>query len=258
MAARPELVGDAAEGVGELGGRGRFRRERRATGTGAVDGDREERPGQCSSRPRAQQSRERADRDGTAEPPPGRRARARGGQSIVDAVGDHPLREAGQRAGQCEQGGAHHGTAVPRRASSAPSTSRSRVRPDPRTQTDRTATQPSAAARTPSASNTRLTGGQATHVQHDLDCCGELAVQCRAREPACRREGLHASGHLLRRVGVHGACAAVVAGVQRGEQLADLGAADLPDDQSIGPHPQRLPNEVAKLDAARALDVGRP
>ena len=95
-------------------------------------------------------------------------------------------------------------------------------------------------------------------MQHDLDRGGELAVQRRAGEPAGRGERLHAGRDLLRRVGVHGARAAVVAGVQRGEQLAYLGAADLADDQSVGSHPQGLPDEVAQLDPARTLDVGRP
>ena len=103
-----------------------------------------------------------------------------------------------------------------------------------------------------------VTGGQAPHVQHDLDRRGELAVQCRPGEAAGGGEGLHARGHLLRRVGVQGARAAVVAGVERREQFADLRAADLADDQPVGPHPQGLPDEVTQLDAARALDVGRP
>ena len=101
-------------------------------------------------------------------------------------------------------------------------------------------------------------GGQAAHVQHDLDGRGELAVQRGPGQAAGRGERLHARGHLPRRVGVHGARAAVVAGVERGQQVADLGAADLADDQPVGPHPQRLPDQVAQLDPARALDVGGP
>ena len=103
-----------------------------------------------------------------------------------------------------------------------------------------------------------VTGGQAPHVQHDLDRRGELAVQCRPGEPAGGRRGPPYGRDLLRRVGVHGARAAVVAGVERREQVADLSPADLADDQPVGPHPQGLPDEVAQLDAAGALDVGRP
>ena len=57
-------------------------------------------------------------------------------------------------------------------------------------------------------------------MQHDLDGRGELAVQRRSGEAAGGGEGLHARRHLLRRVGVHGARAALVTGVQRREQLA--------------------------------------
>jgi hypothetical protein len=49
-----------------------------------------------------------------------------------------------------------------------------------------------------------------------------------------------------------------VAGVERGEQLADLCAPDFADDKPVGPHPQGLPHQVAQLDPARPLDVGGP
>ena len=95
-------------------------------------------------------------------------------------------------------------------------------------------------------------------MQHDLHSRGELAVQRRSGEAAGGGERLHPRGHLLRRVGVHGARAAVVSGVESREQVADLRAADLADDEPVGPHPQRLPDEVAQLDATRPLDVGGP
>ena len=50
--------------------------------------------------------------------------------------------------------------------------------------------------------------------------------------------------------------AAVVAGVQRGEQIDHLGAADLADHDPVRPHPQRLPHQVAHRHLADALDVG--
>ena len=58
-------------------------------------------------------------------------------------------------------------------------------------------------------------------------------------------------------VGVDGAAAAFVAGVERGQQLDDLGAAHLADDEPVGPHPQRLADQGAQGDLAGALDVGR-
>ena len=55
-----------------------------------------------------------------------------------------------------------------------------------------------------------------------------------------------------------GRAPALVAGVHRGEHVDDLGAAHLADDQPVGPHPQRLPDQGAQGDLAGALDVGRP
>ena len=57
---------------------------------------------------------------------------------------------------------------------------------------------------------------------------------------------------------MQGAAPAVVAGVERGQEVDHLGAADLADDQPVGSHPQRLADQRAQLDRARALDVGRP
>ena len=55
---------------------------------------------------------------------------------------------------------------------------------------------------------------------------------------------------------MHGAGAAVVAGVQRGEQIDHLRAANLADDYPVGPHPQRLPDEIADGHLADAFHVG--
>ena len=54
------------------------------------------------------------------------------------------------------------------------------------------------------------------------------------------------------------AAAALVAGVERREQLDHLAAADLADHQPVGTHPQRLPDQGAQIDRPGALDVGRP
>ena len=42
-----------------------------------------------------------------------------------------------------------------------------------------------------------------------------------------------------------GAGTALVPGVQRRKEVDDLGAADLSDDEPIGPHAQRLAYEIA-------------
>ena len=77
-------------------------------------------------------------------------------------------------------------------------------------------------------------------------------------EAGGQRERLEPGRHVEGGVGVQGAAAAVVAGVERGQQVDHLGAAHLADHQPVGPHPQRLPDQGAQVDRAGALDVGGP
>ena len=58
-------------------------------------------------------------------------------------------------------------------------------------------------------------------------------------------------------VGVHRAAPALVAGVERCEQLPDLGATHLAHDDPVGAHAQRLAHQRRERDLADALDVGR-
>jgi hypothetical protein len=95
-------------------------------------------------------------------------------------------------------------------------------------------------------------------VQDDLHCGGELAVQRRTPETAEGTERLEPGRDLGGTIGVHRAAAAVVAGVQCRQELDDLRAADLTDHDPIGPHPQRLPDQVAQRHLPRSFDVGRP
>ena len=48
-----------------------------------------------------------------------------------------------------------------------------------------------------------------------------------------------------------------MAGVERLEEVERLRAAHLADDEPVGPHPQRRPDEVPHREGARALGVGR-
>jgi hypothetical protein len=57
---------------------------------------------------------------------------------------------------------------------------------------------------------------------------------------------------------VEGAATTAVAGVERGEQVDDFGAAHLPHHEPVGPHPQRLPHQVPQGDLAGPLLVGGP
>ena len=58
-------------------------------------------------------------------------------------------------------------------------------------------------------------------------------MQCRAAESAEGGQRLEPGRHVGRRIGVYRAAAALVAGVHRGQQVADLGAANLPDDEPV-------------------------
>ena len=63
---------------------------------------------------------------------------------------------------------------------------------------------------------------------------------------------------VARRVRVDGRHRALVARVHRLEHVERLGAADLADDDPVGPHAQRVAHELADRDLALALDVLRP
>ena len=73
-----------------------------------------------------------------------------------------------------------------------------------------------------------------------------------------RAEGLEPGRHVGERVRVQRSRAAVVTGVQRAEQLAQLGAAALPDDEAVGPHPKRLPHQPVQPDASRPVEIRLP
>ena len=51
--------------------------------------------------------------------------------------------------------------------------------------------------------------------------------------------------------------ATLVPGVERGQQVDDLGPPHLPHDEAVGTHAQGLPDEVLQGHGARSLDVGR-
>ena len=61
--------------------------------------------------------------------------------------------------------------------------------------------------------------------------------------------------HVARAVGVAGRHRAVVAGVHGLEHVQRLAGAALPDDDPVGPHAERVADELADRDRALALDV---
>ena len=68
---------------------------------------------------------------------------------------------------------------------------------------------------------------------------------------------LEARQHVARAVGVAGGHRAVVARVHGLEHVQRLARTALPDDDPVGPHAQRVADELADRDLALALDVGR-
>ena len=72
-----------------------------------------------------------------------------------------------------------------------------------------------------------------------------------------QRQGLDAGERVPWRVGVDGGDRAVVTGVHGLEHVERFSATDLTDDDAVGSHTQRVAHEVADLDLALALDVGR-
>ena len=80
----------------------------------------------------------------------------------------------------------------------------------------------------------------------------------RQPEPGHERERLHAAQRLFGRPGVDGRQRPVVAAGHRAEHVQRLGAADLADDDPVGPHPQRVAHEAADRHLAAALQRRGP
>lgn len=98
----------------------------------------------------------------------------------------------------------------------------------------------------------------ARDVQQDLDCRGELAVQSSAVKAAERPQRFHACRDLTRVVGVYGARAALVTGIERRQQIHHLGSPNLTDHDAVGPHPQRLSDELTHGYLTDSFDVRTP
>ena len=101
--------------------------------------------------------------------------------------------------------------------------------------------------------------GQPGHLDHDMDRRRDLG----AGGPGRDVDSAH-SDHLLdtrqrvpRRVGVHGRHRAFVARIHRLQHVERLAGADLAEDDAIGPHAQRVLDQVALRHFALAFDVRR-
>ena len=87
--------------------------------------------------------------------------------------------------------------------------------------------------------------------------CSEIAVVGQA-DAGHQGEGLDPRDRVAGRVRVHGRERPVVAGVERGQQVERLGAADLADHDPVRAHPQRVAEQVADRHLSPALDARRP
>lgn len=84
----------------------------------------------------------------------------------------------------------------------------------------------------------------ALHGQHHVHSRRQLRVQRRAVQAAEGGESLHAGWYFKERIGVQRAGAAVVAGVERGEEIHHLAAADFAHHDAVRPHAQRLAQQL--------------
>ena len=89
---------------------------------------------------------------------------------------------------------------------------------------------------------------------------GDVAPDRAQRQLVARHQDhrLDAVESIAGRVRVHGRERALVARVHRLEHVERLGAANLADDDPVGPHAERVADEIADRDLALALDVLRP
>ena len=107
---------------------------------------------------------------------------------------------------------------------------------------------PPLASVTPRATNTTASMLDAT--------CARTAASGNRRIGE-QHEGLEAGERVGRAVGVDGGHRAVVTGVERLEHVERLAAAHLADDEAVGTHAQRGPDQRPHRDPARTLGVGR-
>jgi len=91
----------------------------------------------------------------------------------------------------------------------------------------------------------------------DIQGGGDLAVDRLPAETRRTSQRFQTGWHISRGVGVQGAAASLMAGVQGVEEVNDFGPPHLSDDKPVGAHPQGLTDEVAQADTTRALKVGR-
>ena len=72
---------------------------------------------------------------------------------------------------------------------------------------------------------------------------------------AHEHHGLEAGQHVARRVRMHRSEGSLMTGIHSLQHVERLGGLDLADDDTVGPHAQRVAHQVANGDGARSLDI---
>ena len=93
------------------------------------------------------------------------------------------------------------------------------------------------------------------HVQNSADSAHRLARDCGNTQTGERPQRLHPRRYVREGVRVQGSRAAIVPGVERGQQLADLGTATLANDETVRSHPKRFAHQPGHAHFAGALQV---
>ena len=109
------------------------------------------------------------------------------------------------------------------------------------------------------AGDLALAVGQARQLDDQVDGAGDLAADRgdRHRHAGHAEHLLEARNRIARRIGVDRRHRTFVAGVHRLQHVEGFLAAALAEDDPVGTHAQRVPDQVALLDFAIAFVVGR-
>jgi hypothetical protein len=105
------------------------------------------------------------------------------------------------------------------------------------------------------AADTTSAASIATQMHDCIQSCRQLTVHRRPWQAGGSAKCFKARRHVFGAVGVDGAAAAFMSGVQRGKEVDHFAAANLAHHKTIRSHAQRLPNKVTEVNTTGALGV---
>jgi hypothetical protein len=105
------------------------------------------------------------------------------------------------------------------------------------------------------AADTTSAASIATQMHDCIYSSRQLTVHRVPWQTGRSAKGFKARRHMFRAVGVDGAAAAFMSGVQRGKQVHHFASANLAYDETIRSHAQRLSDQVTQINAAGAFGV---